>query len=284
LIARIRYVPSPPAIYSQIATEIGSHDVGVERVGELIARDPAITAKVLQLANSAFFGVRRKVIRPDEAVAYIGLETIKALVLLAHTFSYFDQVQLGGFCVESLWWHSVMTGRFALRIARLEESSEEIADHASAAGLLHDIGQLLFAANLPEAFGQAMIRASEENLGLWEAETLTLGACHGELGGCLLAIWGLPIPVVEAVALHHRPSQSGDRGFGALTAVHAANVIAHQAWSDQPLATQSELDLNYLNALDLAPRVEVWRRHCLAPVEAEAETEDAEAAEPSAWV
>jgi HD-like signal output (HDOD) protein len=241
----------------------------VERIGDLIGRDPAITAKLLQLANSAAFGLRRKMARPDEAVAYVGLETTKALMLLAHTFSFFDDVRLRGFCVESLRWHSVMAGRFAKRIARLEDGLEEVADHSFAAGLLHDIGKLLFAANLPEQFGRAISLVRERKLSLWEAETEIFGTSHAELGGCLLGIWGLPVSVITAVAFHHHPSQLSANQFNPLTSVHAANILAHQAWSDQPLVSQSDMDLTYLEALGLVSRIQDWERYCLAPCDVE---------------
>jgi HD-like signal output (HDOD) protein len=268
LLAQMRQLPSPPTIYFKIASEMESPNVSVSRIGELITREPGIAAKVLQLANSAAFGLRQKLLRPEEAVAYIGFETTKALVLLAHTFSFFERDGLGGFCVESLCCHSVITGRFAERIARLEKSAEEIADQAFAAGLLHDIGKLVLAANLPTMFSGAVTMAKEQKVDLWEAEKWVLGASHSELGGCLLGIWGLPKPVVEAVALHHHPGLLAGERTKPLTFVHAANVIVHQGWADQPFAAQSQMDLDYFNRLGLASHIKDWQADCLGLNEA----------------
>jgi DNA-binding NarL/FixJ family response regulator len=90
LIAQMRQVPSPPKTYFQVVEEMRSPTCSIEKIAELIAQDPAMTAKVLQLANSAVFGLELNVVRPLDAIGYIGLETTKAIVLLAHTFSSFD--------------------------------------------------------------------------------------------------------------------------------------------------------------------------------------------------
>jgi HD-like signal output (HDOD) protein/CheY-like chemotaxis protein len=267
LIAQMRRVPSPPTIYFQVVEELQSADASVEKLGELIAQDPAIAAKVLQLANSAVFGLQLQVIQPAEAVAYIGLETTRALVLLAHTFSQLEQLDLAAFSIESLWHHSVSAGQIARQIAELEQSGVEVAEQAFAAGLLHDIGKLLFAANLPELFGQALTLAREQQCALWEAEGQIPGVCHAELGACLLGIWGLPTPIVEAVALHHYPGRLATRTFGPLAAVHVANTLEHELRPEPAIMAPSQIDLAYLGDLGLADRLDEWRRNCLTPAE-----------------
>jgi putative nucleotidyltransferase with HDIG domain len=264
LIARMRWVPSPPSIYFEVANEMQSPNASVDRISELIARDPAITAKLLQLANSAVFGLQLQVIQPAEAIAYLGLNTTKALVLLAHTFSSFEQLEHDGFSAESLWRHSVATGQFARRLALMEGSGVEPAEQAFTAGLLHDVGKLLFAANLPKPFGQALALAREQRWSLWEAERRVLGASHAEVGARLLGIWGLPTPVVEAVALHHYPARRANQPFSPLTAVHVANVFDHEVRPEPSSIASSGMDLGYLKELGLDQRVEDWRCQCLA--------------------
>lgn len=267
LIAQMRWVPSPPAVYSKILSEMQSPNVSVEKIGTLIAQDPAITAKVLQLANSAVFGLQLQVTQPVEAVTYVGLETTRALVLLAHTFSSFGQLHRVGFSGESLWQHSILTGQFARRIAELERGGSELAEQAFAAGLLHDIGKLLFAANLPGPFGQAWALARAQHSSLWEAETRLLGAAHPEVGACVLGIWGLPLPIIEAVALHHCPNRCMAEGFIPLTAVHVANALEHEAQADPSTPAATEVDLAYLKNQGLDQRIEDWRTHCLSSTE-----------------
>jgi HD-like signal output (HDOD) protein len=262
LMGKMRWVPSPPNLYFRVAMEIESPNASVETVGQIISQDPAITAKVLQLANSAVFGLQLQVNEPAEAVAYLGLEATKTLVLLAHTFSEFDRLPRGGFSVAELWFHSVQVGQFARQIVLLEQQAPDLSEQAYAAGLLHDLGKVLFAANLPVPFGQALTLAKNSQSNLHLAETNTLGANHAEIGASLLGIWGLPTPIVEAVALHHNPSAASQKVFGALAAVHAADVFAHEMAPDHAALQPLELDLPYLQQLGLVDRAEMWRRHC----------------------
>jgi putative nucleotidyltransferase with HDIG domain len=246
-----------------VVAEIRSPHASLDKIGELIAEDPAITAKVLQLANSAVFGLELQVNQPLEAIAYIGLETTKALVLLAHTVSSFDKVKMAGFSLEKLWRHSVSVGRMAQKIALMENGGLEAAEMAFAGGLLHDIGKLLFYANLPGLFGKTLALAQEEKCTFWDAEEqLFPNAGHAELGGCLLGMWGLPQPIVEAVALHHCPRQLAGPGFHPLTAVHVADVLDHEMNPDGPVLVPVSIQAGYLAELGLAHRAEHWRRQC----------------------
>ena len=270
LISRMRRVPSPPTVYFAIAAEMESVNASVEKVGSLIAEDPAMSARVLQLANSAVFGLQLQVIHPVEAVAYLGLETTRAVVLLAQTFSSFDALRFAGFSFEALWHHSVFTGRFARRIIQAEERPPGDAEQASAAGLMHDLGKLLLAANMPEKFGEALELAHSRQGRLWEAEREVLGADHAELGACLLSIWGLPLPIVEAVARHHEPPAPGGQSVGPNGAVHVANLLAHEIWRADSGPTRTDLDLARLKDLGFEQNLEIWRKACSL-------------AEPSAW-
>jgi len=263
LIAQMRTVPSPPSLYFQVVEAIASPYASVEHVGEIISQDPAIAGKLLQLANSAVFGLQLEVNQPAEAVAYIGLETTKSLVLFAHSFATFDQLQFPGFSVESLWGHSVTTGRFSQMVAHSPNDQPALADQAFSAGLLHDLGKLLLAANSTEKYARVLALARERRLSLSETETEHFGACHAEVGGCLLAIWGLPNAIVEAVALHHHPSRLPSLAFTPLTAVHAANVLAHEASAEQCLGSPAEIDREYMSKLGLEERILEWRCACL---------------------
>jgi HD-like signal output (HDOD) protein/CheY-like chemotaxis protein len=264
LITQMRQVPSPPTTYFKVVEEIRSPNASLERVGRIIAEDPAITAKVLQLANSAVFGLELQVSQPLEAIAYIGLETTRALVLLAHTVSSFDKAIMSGYSVEALFRHSVATGQMAQKIALMEKGGLETAEQAFAAGLLHDLGKLILCANLPGLFSKILALAREEKCDYWEAEMQLLpNAGHAELGGCILGIWGLPRPIVEAVALHHAPRQLAGTGFHPLTAVHAADILDHEMHPDRSVLVPTAIHAGYMAELGLTNRVEHWRRQCM---------------------
>jgi HD-like signal output (HDOD) protein len=263
LIAQMRQVPSPLKAYMQIVEEMKSPTCTLERITELVTQDPAVTAKILQLANSAVFGLQLNVIHPSEAIGYLGLEATKAVVLLAHTFSSFDNLKLVRFSIEDLWRHSVCVGQSARRVAKLENAGEEMAEQAFVAGLLHDIGKLLFAANHAGIFSKILRLAREQHCNLWEAEAQVLpGVGHAELGATVLGIWGLPKSVTEAVALHHCPWRQRVRHFSPATAVHVANILDHEAHPDASIILPSQINTSYLRDIGLEARVEDWRQGC----------------------
>ncbi len=255
-------MPSLPETYFAVVKELQSPYASAETVGELIGQDPMMTAKLLQLANSAAFGLQQEVANPVSAVMYLGLETTRSLILLAHAFSYFDQFDLVGFQLDRLWQHSLSVGQMARRITEAEGGSEEQLGVAYTAGLLHDLGKLVLAANLPAPFSEALQRATAEGRPGWEIEREVLGASHAEVGAALLAVWGLPAPILEAVAHHHNPTRLLADSFCPLAAVHAANVIAHEQ-QPGPDGLRRVVDLNYLASLGLAVKLEHWRAACL---------------------
>lgn len=264
LISQMRHVPSPPDAYFRIVEESNSPRCSLEKIAGHVAEDPAVTAKVMQLANSAVFGLQLHIVHPTEAISFIGLETTKALVLLAHTFSAFDQIDVGDFSVDDLWSHSVRTGNLAQRIALLEDAPIEVVQGAFAAGLLHDIGKLLLAANDPGPFAKACRLAHQLHCNLWEVEareSSKLG--HAELGAAILDIWGLPQPITEAIALHHCPWRDKQRTFNPVTAVHVANIFDHEAHPDLNVFLPPQVNGPYLKELHLEQRPDEWRLNLL---------------------
>jgi putative nucleotidyltransferase with HDIG domain len=253
-------MPSPPSSYFQVLREVQSPDSSMARIGELISQDLALTAKLLQMVNSARYGLQQKVSNAGEAVMYLGLETTKALVILAHTFSYFEDANVGDFSVEGLWEHSLGTARLARAIAQSENADADVRDEAFTAGLLHDIGKLLMAANEPAKFQEAQATAIVQELPEWETERELFGATHAELGAWMMAIWGLPLNIVEAILLHHSPAKLLNQGFCALTAVHAANVAWLVHRGSQVNISTIRLDETYLDSLGLMDRIKSWHQ------------------------
>jgi HD-like signal output (HDOD) protein len=259
LVSRLDRLPSIPALYVQIVEKLQDPETDVAEIGDIVAKDMAMTAKILKLVNSAFFGLGRQISSPGEAVSYLGIETIKSLVLSIHAFSQFSSVRLGEFSIDSLWLHSQQTAGLAKEIARIEEAEHKVLDDSFVAGLLHDTGKLVLASNFAAEYNQVLKAAKDERVALLTAEEKAFGANHAEVGGYLLGLWGLPVPVVEAIALHHQPSRCPLSGFSALTAVHAADALVNVQSDHQSEALAAELDLKYLTSLGLENRLEAWR-------------------------
>lgn len=267
LVQRMKVVPSPPDLYFEIVRALQSPEVDLERISIRASQDPAMTAKLLQMVNSAVLGLRYKVTSVQDAIAYLGLETTRSLVLLAHTFSYCDRTETSGFSIERLWRHSLSTGSLARRIAREERASAELSEECFLAGLLHDIGELLLAVNMPKEYSGALAKARKPAANgirtpLWQAENEIFGATHAEIGAELMALWNLPLTVVEALALHHHPSRLLSHRFCPLAAVHVADALENELSGASDLTDGTVVELEYLHDIGLAERLEPWREAC----------------------
>jgi putative nucleotidyltransferase with HDIG domain len=258
LVAKRQSLPSIPDVYFKILEELQKPYCSVEEIGEIVATDPGFSVKLLQLVNSAFLGFAREVTNPAEAVMILGTGTIRSLALSLNVFSAFSLPKSTGGCIERVWTHSARVARLAQRIAKLEGGDEKTREEAFTAGLLHDVGQLILADNPATDYLKLLCDCAASGRALVEAERETLQATHADVGAYLLDLWGLPLALVEAVALHHEPSVSGDTGFGPLTAVHAANALETEAAVGD--TRSNRLDLGYLQRLGLDGRVDAWRQ------------------------
>lgn len=258
LVSQVAALPSMPDRYLELLEELNTPEPDVERIGQVIQRDPAMCAKLLQVVNSAFFGLPTQITHPSEATAYVGIETIKALVLSLQFFAHFERVRLPDFSFQTLWSHSWATGLLARALARAENSPAAVINLSFTAGLLHDAGKLILASGLPDPYQAVLHRQVQSRLPLWELERDTLGASHAEVGAYLLALWGLPDPLVEAIAFHHRPVDSMQLELGPIAFVHTADILNHELLN--PNANLATLETPYLQAIGIEHRLDTWRR------------------------
>ncbi|HEX3623838.1 MAG TPA: response regulator [Verrucomicrobiae bacterium] len=254
LVGRLRALPSFPTRYLEIMKAVEAPDTPLQVVYDLIVGDPGLTAKVLQVANSAAMGFREKIVDPLEAVQLLGLNTVRALALSAHVFASFTPAQRINFPMDALWDHLMRCGDRARAIMQVEGADTTSADAAYTAGILHDIGKLMLADSFPAEFQSALAQAASRDVPFQEIEMEVFGATHAGLAAYLLGLWGLPASIVEAVAFHHAPGKSSHQAFSPLTAVHAANALEHETEGD-PLV----LDKEYLRRIGVAGKVDAWR-------------------------
>lgn len=257
LASEMEQMPSMPEIYIELVEELKSDNPSLPFISRLISQDVAMTAKILQLVNSAFFGIRRRITTVDMAVNYLGLENVSSLVLAANIFSQFQKAKrIKGFSMESLWGHSGQVGRYAQTIMKEENQDKSDIDDALTAGLLHDCGRLILVSNRATEYEATLKKSADENIPLIDAERDTFGATHAEIGAYLLGVWGLPDTIVEAVAFHHTPSMCPSVIPTPLTAVHVANVITNAETNEH---RGGQLDMAYLNEINVANRLEHWK-------------------------
>ena len=259
LVTGMKQIPSQPTLYAEIRREAESKTASIGAIGAIISKDMGMTAKILQLVNSAYFGLRGTVSTAEQAVNLLGLDTVQALVLTVHVFSQFTATHDSRFNMDRLWEVSMETGALARAIAKAEQASTLMTDQAYTAGLLHDVGILVLAANVMKQYDAMAKTAHDQGIPLWEVERQELGVTHADVGAYLLGLWGLGDPVIEAVAFHHHPSDCVGNTFSPLTAVHVANVLQEEL---SPRATgdvPSLIDVTYLDTLHLTDRLPHWR-------------------------
>jgi HD-like signal output (HDOD) protein/CheY-like chemotaxis protein len=260
LVTRIKSLPTLPALYQQLTDELNDENASMERIGEIISRDIGMTAKILQLVNSSFFGLSQPINSPSEAVMYLGISTVRSLVLSLQVFSQLKNPPVKGLSLDALASHCWETAVMARRVARVQHQDAKMMDQCFLAGLLHDVGRIILAAGLPEQYAQVWANAGQQGVALWQAEKSEFGATHADVGAYLLALWGLPNPIVEAVALQHCPSRCVAKAFTPLTSIHVASSFAHEKKGISPESVS--IDMNYLTKLGLADRVTDWRKAC----------------------
>lgn len=260
LISRLTSLPSLPSVHMKLIQSLEDPELSSRELGEIIAQDVGMTAKVLQLANSAFFGLYRYIASPTEAAIYLGTDTIRALTLSAGVFSAFPRTEAKHFSISQLQRHSMQIGIMANAIAAAENLPKRTADCSLVGGLLHDIGKLILAANCPEEYDQVLAAAKAENGSCREVERRMLGTSHAEIGAYLLWLWGLPDEVCDAVAFHHRPANHLTGTFSAAAAIHVADALGHE--TDEPVdsACRPEIDMSHLKSLRAEDRLPEWRR------------------------
>lgn len=249
-------LPSVPTVYKQLVDATADEDIVVEDIGDIISQDIAMTAKVLQLANSAVFGLRQPVTSAARAAVVLGIETLKTLVLSAGVFQEFEGQGCPGFSIDALMSHSLNVATASRKLAVAEKLERELADLTFTAGVLHDIGKLALFASDPAQYAQAFQKAKTDQIPLNKAEVALFGAEHSSVGAHVLSMWGIPQPVIEVVAFHHCPNVSGESEFSILTAVTAANEIAGDRHSD--LLHPDKPVGAYLESVGCTDKVETW--------------------------
>jgi HD-like signal output (HDOD) protein len=259
LVGRLNSLPSFPTIYLQISRELNSDEPSIEAIADFAAQDPGLTAKMLQVANSAAFGLAHKVSNPFDAVQVLGLNAVRSIALSAHVFRDFEKIELKTFSAFQVWTDALRCARITRQIMRLEKIDEYETEDACTAAMLRNVGKLMLAKSLPREFQQIITLATEEDLTLPEAELRILGASHASVAAYLFGLWGLATPMVEAVAFHLEPAESETRTFSPLAAVHIAHSLANELWPDKNSGKPAELDHDYLTTIGVDHQLDRWR-------------------------
>jgi HD-like signal output (HDOD) protein len=254
MVGGVGCLPSPPRSFQELLACIRDPAASLADAARIIVRDAAMTANIMKLVNSAFFGARRPLASVERAVAYLGLNTLGALVLGHGVFQSSTVSKIAASSLETLWKHSQETALAARAIALSEKQSAARAEEAFLAGLLHDVGKVVFATSVePNKVDISQMRSQ-----------------HGAVGGYLLGLWGFPNSIVEAVAFHHAPSQAFTAGAASVAAqghagalslpgvVHIADRLIHRHGGGTATAADLGIETQFLDHIGLEHRLPEW--------------------------
>lgn len=258
LVAQMQSLPVRPASFDELLEEIDREDPSIGRVADIVGGDIAMSAKVMQLVNSAFFGLRQTVADPRKAVLLLGMDIIRPLVLSASVFSSMDTGASDDVSPDGIWERSARVAALTRHIAEMEELPAGVSQNAFLAGLLHDVGTLILADQLPGPSSEARKTSQQQGVPLWQSEVAVIGNSHAEVGGYLMGLWGFSNTIVEAVTHHHQPARRTAPALDEVCLVHVANALVGER-SARGDDTAPLVDQDYIDQVGLGGRVDRWR-------------------------
>jgi HD-like signal output (HDOD) protein/CheY-like chemotaxis protein len=258
VVGQISSLPSLPVVYQEVMACLQKPNASLGDVGKVIGKDVGMTATLLKLVSSAFFGLSKPVSTVERAVSFLGLDTLIALVLGQGIFREAPPIDVVGFNLEGLWNHSLQTAAAARVIAGQQGLEKSTLDDAFLSGLLHDIGKLVLVQSLPDPYGVVLQKTGTGFAAATEREVL--GTTHADVGAYLLGLWGLTDAVVEAVAFHENPVDAPTDTLSLPVIVHAADRLVRFPDQADPSDEQLSLDVRCLEAgFGVRERWPVWQ-------------------------
>jgi len=220
----VNQLASLPTIFARINEAVNSPGSSMGDIARVISEDSGLSARLLRLANSAFYGFPAKIETITHALTVIGTQQVRDLALATSVMTAFGGIPKELIDMRAFWSHSLVCGVAARVLATQRRESN--AERYFVAGVLHDIGRLLIFQNQPDLAKESLRQAQEENALLPPIEKQRFGIDHATLGGSLLSLWKLPPSLEEMVACHHRPLAAARYPEGAAI-IHLADILAH---------------------------------------------------------
>ena len=226
IIREIGDLPTLPSVVAKVNELVNSANTSAGDINAVISRDVSLSAKVLKLVNSSFYGFPRRITSITHAVVILGFNTVRNLVLSAFVFGAFKS-KTRKFDLQAFWTHSIATAVAANATAQHLSLPQNQKEDAFMSGLLHDVGKVIMCAFMEEESERVLEAVRERDILFMEAErdALPRSMEHSALGSTLLEQWNLPVKIVQLVQKHHQPPAEGeDARMCAL--IHFADILA----------------------------------------------------------
>ncbi|GBC92210.1 Ribonuclease Y [bacterium HR15] len=246
VIQRLQDLPSLPAVVMQVYQMADNPEVSAQQLALVIGKDQGFTMRLLRLANSAYYGMVRRIGTIEEAVVVLGINTVRNLALIAATYPLFRRALLGYTPqVSGLWSHSLAVGLVAQTGARIFDV--QVRNEAFTAGLLHDVGKLVISTALTDWMGELHDLVHHYRMPVHEAERELFGFTHEEMGALLVERWNLPPLIVKMIRFHHQSLEQNDAPCALIEfADYCANQLGYMM---NPEAPPEPFDTRVLNVL-----------------------------------
>ncbi|WP_419784859.1 HDOD domain-containing protein [Pseudodesulfovibrio sp.] len=224
LLNAVEKMPAFPKSVHQVLKLASNINCPQKELVEVIKRDPVFTLKILRLVNSAYFGLSREITSINQASVYLGLNTLKNVALGLAAVGAIPKANVAGLNMGAFWLHSLAVATATRTLGSMLGVCRDDAADYFAAGLLHDVGKVVFALYMPEEFQLALKLAADDNIPLYKAEEECIGATHADIGALLAEKWNLPTSLHEVIQRHHEVGDGGESQL--LDCVFAANQVS----------------------------------------------------------
>ena len=226
LAGMVKDIPTLPVIYQQLFQIMQDPEFSVPHVSDLIAQDQALSAKILHLVNSAFYGYNKQIKTISRAVVILGFRAVRSAALAISVFDYFkDEGETNGVNMKDFWVHSIAVATTCKVLA--EEAKVTQQEEAFVVGLLHDVGKLIEKRYFADDFGDLCRAAQEQHLTWFGGEQLLFQINHATIGKAVFRAWDFPSTVVDAIHYHHEPEKAGTVPQMAAL-VHVADYVSYE--------------------------------------------------------
>lgn len=253
IISKCPNLPTLPVIVQKVSQMLQDPNVGTQEIGQLVAQDPPLAARVLKIANSPYYGLRERCVSTEQASAVLGLKVLRNVITAAAVMRQFNHLSDRGIDLESMWKHSILVAQAATLLARRSRGGVGLSpEEFYTCGLLHDIGKLVLLENLGEEYLSILERSGRDGLPLQTCERDKLLFDHTDVGSMIAVQWGLPAAVASAIQFHHGPREAVELDPVVSLVAHA-NLLVKRVQAGNLSAAASSFDAATTRILAVTP-------------------------------